>query len=362
MNLYNESPDLYRTINTDGIIVACNKSYAKSLGYSKKEVIGKSIFEHVAEESLLELRESFDTWKEKGTVCNMEISLRGKDGSAFPVLLSAINLYDENENLVGSNTVIRDITKFKKQLEGKDALIRMQFQEIKELDKAKDEFASMITRELKTPLVPIKSYVDMLLSGRFGALNEEQRERLEEVKLSTNSLLRIVSDFSYVMKIELGQLELSKEVHDLSEIIDDVVTNMKPAAEKRNISITADLQENILCSCNKTAIEQVLTNLVVNAVNYSKENGKIHIKLGSENSYAKVVVKDNGVGIKRDMLDKIFVKLYQINTSLVREGGGIGLGLSVCKGIIEGHDGKIWAESKGLGQGTEIHIILPLEK
>lgn len=109
-SLYEGSPDMYRTINTEGIIIDCNEAYAKNLGYTKKEVVGGSIFEHVIDRDLNAMRESFETWLETGSVTNREVWFKKKDGTAFPALISATTIYDDTGAIVGSNTIIRDIT------------------------------------------------------------------------------------------------------------------------------------------------------------------------------------------------------------------------------------------------------------
>ncbi len=113
-SLYEGSPDMYRTINTEGIIIDCNNAYVKNLGYTKKEVIGGSIFDHVIDRDLNSMRESFETWLETGSVKNREIWFQRKDGTAFPALISATSIYDDAGELVGSNTIIRDITEIQR--------------------------------------------------------------------------------------------------------------------------------------------------------------------------------------------------------------------------------------------------------
>ncbi len=125
--------------------------------------------------------------------------------------------------------------------------------------------------------------------------------------------------------------------------------------------MSTQLQPDLFCMCDSMRIEQVIHNLLSNAIDFCpKENGQISIVLHAEEENAKIIVKDNGVGISENKLDQIFVKFYQIDTSVTREHGGSGLGLVVCKGIIEAHGGKIWAESEGAGKGSEIHMLLPL--
>jgi len=364
VDLYEDSPDLYRTIDAHGMILDCNNAYATRLGYSKDELIGKSIFEHSPEENLADIENSFDMWKKTGQVRNKEIWLKCKDGTVFPGLLSANNLYNENNKLIGSNTVIRDITKiyeYRKRLEESQNHIQSQFNELKKLDDAKNDFLAMITHELKTPLVPIKSYIEMILTEKFGPLNDVQKDKLGIVYSSTGYILKLVTDLLDAQKIELGQLKLTKSICNLTEIVDTTVEKMKEEIEKNGMSVTTKLENHIFCSCDPVRIEQVLINLLVNAVKFSTVgSGKISITLYKENNQAGIIIKDNGIGVAPNKLEKIFVKFYQIDASPTREYGGTGLGLSVSKGLVENHGGKIWAESEGVGKGTEIHIMLPL--
>lgn len=366
MDLYEQSPDLYRTINTDGTILDCNNAYAERLGYSKDEIIGKTIFDHSSEENLQDIKNSFDTWKKAGKVRNKEVWLKCKDGTVFPGLISANSLYDVAQKLIGSNTVIKDISEiyeYRKKLEDSRNQIQQQMLELQKLDAAKDGFLAMITHELKTPLVPIKSYLDMVLAEKLGPLTDVQKERLSIVQSSTESLLRLVSDLLDAQKIELGQLKLTKDVHNLSGIINKAIEKMRGEITKKSMSIEKNIQNDLFCLCDPIRIEQVLTNLLVNAMKFSPDgSGKILVKSYSENGNAHIIVKDNGIGIISNSLKKIFVKFYQIDASSTREYGGTGLGLSVCKGLIESHGGKIWAESEGANKGAEIHILLPLTK
>ncbi|MGY5146703.1 MAG: PAS domain-containing sensor histidine kinase [Candidatus Nitrosopumilus sp. bin_7KS] len=360
-NLYEESPGLYRTVDTKGIIISCNKSYAKNLGYSKKEIIGKTIFDHTAEKSLSTMNECFENWKSKGTSLDVEIYLERKDGSIFPVLLNAINLYDKNGKLMGSNTVLRDMTKFYDELKLKDDLILKQVEQLKKQDLQKSEFIGMVSHELKTPLVPINGYLDLILAEQYGSMNENIKSKLKIIRSSSSTLLDMISDLLDAQKMELKKLLFYKEIHNLHEIVNESISSMYPLLEKKNISIISDLQGNIACLCDKIRIKQVLTNIISNSIKYSEDGDKLHVKLNKNGSYAKIVIKDQGVGINRPKLDKIFVKFYQVDNSITREGGGTGLGLAICKGIVDNHNGKIWAESEGRGKGAEIHILLPLE-
>jgi len=363
-SLYDTSPDLMRTIDTKGVITDCNDAYATNLGYTKQQILGMSIFDHTAEESLAPMKETFDSWKSGSSITNKEVWMKRKDGTVFPALLSATTFY-EKDGEMRSNTIIKDITELynaRQKIQENESRIREQYEQLRKTDKSKEEFLTMITHELKTPLVPIQGYVDILLTDTFGKLTDAQRQRLEIIKLNSRTLSKLMTDLLDVQKIEIGQLRISKTRHSLADILSHVVENMKPTLEKYHITISTQLQPDLFCMCDSMRIEQVIHNLINNAIDFCpKENGKITIKLHDDGKNAKIIVKDNGVGISKNKLEQIFVKFYQIDTSVTREHGGSGLGLVVCKGIAEAHGGKIWAESEGTGKGAEINILLPLD-
>jgi len=362
-SLYYDSPDLCSIIDTNGVIIECNNSYLTNLGYSKSEVIGSSIFDHIAGKSKVAMLDSLESWKKNGYVKNREIWMKRKNGTAFPALVSANILYDDTGRLIGSNTVIRDISELHQvnsELENRENIIRKQNQQLKKSDKEKTEFITMITHELKTPLVPVKGYTDLLLSNKFGALDEKQRRALKTVNQSTESMIKIVSDILDVHKMELGEFQLQKKIHDPCEIVTKTIQKVKPQADNYGVVITADTEKNISCLCDEEKIQQILINLLTNSIIFRpKNNGKIHVKLCREGRFTKIIVKDNGIGIQKSKLDKIFTKFYQADLSTTREYGGVGLGLSVCKCIAELHGGKIWAKSAGTNHGAEIHLLLP---
>jgi PAS domain S-box-containing protein len=361
--LYEKTPVLKRTIDFEGRLTDCNELYTKALGYTKEEAMRSTIYDHTAERSLDDMRNEFEHWKKTYEVSRREIWLKRKDGSVFPTLLSGASLTDEHGKVIGRTVALMDLTEIhgaRKKIEESEQQIRKQYEQLQKLDSLKNDFLTMITHELKTPLVPIKGYIDILISETLGSLNPEQQKRLEIIKSSTNSLLKLVSDLLDAQKLEMGLLKMNKDIHDLSEIIRNTANRMRPNTEKKGIVISTKIEESIPFFCDNTRVEQVISNLITNSLDFCpSQGGKIDIELKDRDDGIKIVVKDNGIGIVKENLDKIFVKFYQIDTSATREHGGTGIGLSVCKGIVEGHGGKIWAESEGRNKGTEIHILLP---
>ena len=252
---------------------------------------------------------------------------------------------DEIGELVASFNIMSDTIKEKEE-------------EAKKTDIAKDEFLAMITHELKTPLVPIQGYSDILLNEHLGKLNPQQKERLSIIKSSSETLLGIISDLLDVQKLEIGQLRMKKDDSDIKDSILKSVNALAPQAEKNEIQLISNA-ENLTIYHDSERIKQVLTNLIKNAmIAVEPQKGKIEIIMEGKPSEIQISVKDNGMGIPQDKQKDLFKKFYQVDTTLTRERGGSGLGLAICRGIIENHGGKIFVESK-VGEGTKFTFTIP---
>jgi signal transduction histidine kinase len=240
--------------------------------------------------------------------------------------------------------------------------IQKKEEETKKTEIAKDEFLAMITHELKTPLVPIQGYADILLGEHLGHLNKNQKERLEVIKSSSATLLQLISDLLDAQKLELGQLKIIKHTNNLKDTISKVIILMIPLATADEINLVNHVKTDIYAYYDEERISQVLTNLIKNSFRATPKKGKVEISVEDMPNEVKISVKDNGIGLPNDALDKIFKKFYQADASSTREKGGSGLGLSICKGMIETHGGQIWVESE-FGKGaTFLFTLTKIEK
>lgn len=236
--------------------------------------------------------------------------------------------------------------------------IKEKEEEAKKTDVAKDEFLAMITHELKTPLVPIQGYSDILLSEHLGKLNDKQKERIGIIKSSSESLLSIISDLLDAQKLELGQLSMKKENINIKLTIDKAIESLKPEAAQNNIEIDSNAV-NFTINHDQERIKQVMTNLIKNSLEAIKPKpGKIEIIMENLPTEIKISIKDNGIGIPKEKQKELFKKFYQVDATLTRERGGSGLGLAICKGIIENHMGHISMESIS-NQGTTFSFTIP---
>lgn len=223
--------------------------------------------------------------------------------------------------------------------------IKEKEEEARKTDIAKDEFLAMITHELKTPLVPIQGYADLLLSEHLGKLTDKQKERLAIIKSSATSLLDIISDLLEAQKLELGQLKIKKESSSIKNTVTKAVEAMQTTADEKGVKLAVNCPDVVVLHDSERII-QVLTNLLKNALTaVKKETGAIQINVGDYPSEVKISVNDNGMGIPADKQKDLFKKFYQVDASLTRERGGSGLGLAIVKGIIETHGGKIGVQS-----------------
>lgn len=227
-------------------------------------------------------------------------------------------------------------------------------QKLKDMDRKKLEFSSMVSHELKTPLVPILGYVQMLQKDNFlGELNEKQLDAVNEIYTSTIKLQRLVGDILTTQKLDLGKLDFNDEEVSISELINGVIKEFKPSADTKKILLTHDYKGNTNIITDKDRINQVFSNLIKNAIDFVPENtGKITIGVKEDPINVEFSVRDNGSGISLINQNEIFKKFYQIDTSTSRKRSGSGLGLAICKGIIEGLGGKIWVESEENVQTT----------
>ena len=358
-NLYENSPVLQRTVNTDGIILECNEKYAKTFGYTKNEIIGKSLFEHTAEQSQKDMRDTFETWKQAGHVENKEIWFKRKDGTTFPALISANNIYDDKGKLIGSNTAIRDISeiyKARKVLEDHERQ-KIQLEELKKMDSSKEDFYMMVSKECQIPLEPIKKHIQIL--NESAKLTKKQKEAINEIQDNTLRLEQLINDIVDVQKLNSNKMEFERQQFNVTDLMNDVINSCSSMMVEKNIEFVNDTTVDSSLNSDKKRLGQVFYNLVQNAIDFvPQEAGKIEIGARNDGTSILFHVKDNGAGISENRKDSIFKKFYQVNLSLKRKYGGSGFGLVICKGIVENLGGKIWFESQE-GKGTTFYFSIP---
>ena len=236
---------------------------------------------------------------------------------------------------------------------------------LKQLDKLKDEFVSIASHELRTPLTVIRSYVELLITGKAGKLNTKQYEYLERVSASSNRLANLVNTMLDLSRIESGRIKLVKEDVDITDLVNEVVAEMKAKAEEQKIDLTVTgFDERVVLIADKERIREVMINLVGNALKYTPTGGSVGIHITLNEKEIAIAIKDTGIGISKANMCKLFKKFGIIGSEYSVKKGitSTGLGLYLSQQLVQLHGGKIWAESEGEGMGSTFTFSLPIEK
>ena len=362
--LFELSPDPIRISTLDLKTIEVNQSFLDKFGYSREEIVGKSIFETIEEDSRKIVESVLEKLRSGGHVENIEMMYHKKDGTKIPVLLSLSLSHDQEGKPSGYIATIKDVSEIyetRKKLRESEEKILNQYLKLKQIDELKDEFASMISHELTTPLFPIKFHTEMLKDPNiFGKLNKEQLNSINEIYENSVKLDKLISDILDVQKLEQNGLKFAKMDFKVDEFMSKIYDNSEAMMKNKSIRFENTTKDKITINSDPGRLEQVLSNLIKNAVDFVPEKtGEIEIgaKMDRDN-YVKFYVKDNGMGIPKEKQGNLFKKFYQIDTSVKRRHRGSGLGLSICKGIIEGLGGKIWIESTE-GLGTIAYFTVP---
>ncbi len=331
----------------NGCITFVNDSFLKMWEYENDEkIIGQPIVKF---------------WKSKGKFVEVMDSLINKGGwvgelqaerkndTVFYAQLSATTVIDDHKEPLCMMASFVDVTERKKAE-----------QKIKESERAKAEFMNIAAHELKTPIIPLKGYLEMLLWDEN--IDEEKRKWLKICLRNTSTLIFLINDILDVARLESNNLKISKEKTDLKELINGVIQDMKPMAEDKKLVLNKNVSNDFLTvEVDKRRISQVLRNLINNAIKCTDE-GKVEVKAKKEDEKVWVSVEDTGIGIKKEDISKLFKKFSQLGEAETRKVEGTGLGLYICKGIMDQHHGEIWAESSGLGKGSTFCFTLPVKK
>ncbi|HOV78461.1 MAG TPA: ATP-binding protein [Bacillota bacterium] len=231
--------------------------------------------------------------------------------------------------------------------------------ERKMLEEMRSEFVANVSHELRTPLTSIKGFAETLIDG---ALEDPQvtRHFLEIINTETDRLSRLIDELLNLSRIESGKALPNLQSLKIRELVDKAVAILQPRAKKKNIAIELDIPDNLpMVQADSDMINQVLINLIENAVSYTQPGGLVNIRASVYEDQIRVEVQDNGIGIPPENLSRIFERFYRVDKARSRELGGTGLGLSIVKHIIEAHHGRVEVESKA-GAGSTFSFNLPL--
>lgn len=337
------SDDAIISKTLQGIITSWNKGAERIFGYKEQEVIGKHISIIIPPERMSEETNIINQLKAGNTLDHFQTIRVGKSGNPIHISLTVSPVKDSAGNIIGASKIARDITR-EKEAEAT----------IKQLSRKKDEFIAMASHELKTPLTSMNGYLQLL--GK--RVIESNRPFLDKTIRQLDKLNALVNDLFDISKIQAGKLQLTFEEFDLSLLVREI---LDPIMESNpTYQFHTELDDEVYMEGDRMRIEQVVTNLVVNAIKYSPEGSTVKIVLKRAGDELRFVVEDQGIGIHPEHLPHIFSQFFRVQGP-DKKISGLGLGLFITKEIIERHDGKIWAESD-LGKGSRFFFTLPLKQ
>jgi len=354
-------PDIIYSLNSKGEIVSINKTGTELLGHTEEELLGAYFSKVIFKEDLNKCATSFNELKtgKRNITRGLKFRLVTKQGKIIHSELNAKATYDEDGNLVKTEGVIRDVSLLEEtmiELDKSRKELEKAYEELKNLDKMKADFLEMAAHELRTPIVAIKIYMDLIKDEKLGRINKKQKEKIGIVSKNIGQLTKIINEMIDVSRIESGKLDIRKRYISISELVKMVVDDVKTMADEKGQTIMTEIPASLPGVLGDVdLVFKAFMNLLTNAINYTPKNGSITVKVQDEERNIHIIVQDNGIGIPEEELEKIFDKFYTGSSS---EHKGIGLGLTIVKGIVEQHNGKIWAESI-TGKGSTFHVLLP---
>ncbi len=335
--------DAVITTNVDGNIIFMNKVAENLTGWRNSEVAGKrleSVFNIANERTKKKVGNPVKKVMKKNKIvglANHTVLIR-KDGRFMPIDDSAAPIRDTSGNLIGVILIFRDVTQ-KRQLEQK-----------------KDDFVSIASHELRTPVTSIKLFTQFLKKKLSKNKDKEMVKILENVDGQVKKLTDLINDLLDLSKMQSKKPNYKKQMLSIDNLARETIKNLRQIYPSHDFILEGSVGKKV--HADRDRIRQVLVNLISNAVKYSNGNKKVLIKLEKSESNIIVGIQDFGTGIPSDQLDKIFDRFYQVGTRKSKSNPGLGLGLYISSEIIKGHKGKIWVDSR-VGEGSTFQFSLP---
>lgn len=350
---FQNSPDIMViTTFPEGVIIDINSRISKIADFSQPEFIGKTTVELNFWGNLEDRNSYLERLYQVGSIVNFETTFRKKSGTSFTGLISGEIIQLKNEKYV--LTVIHDITE-RKEMEER---LKENEARLRELNATKDKFFSIISHDLKSPFNSILGLSDLLIEQ----IQEKNFDDIEEyagiIRDSSQRAMDLLLNLLEWSRSQTGRMEFSPEYAKLSTLINEAIELLDDSAQQKSITIHRELPRKMIAFVDKAMISTILRNLISNAIKFTHPHGQIVISNELKNEELIVAVSDNGVGIKKERINKLF-RIDENQSSLgTQNEKGTGLGLVLCKEFIEKHGGRIWVESE-LGKGSKFYFAIP---
>jgi PAS domain S-box-containing protein len=343
-------------------ILYANRNYYVKSGKKERDVVGERL-DRVFSQMLIEktridekIRRVFET----GIAFSGE-QLRYPGGLFFFYKIHPLKEPDMSiRKVVLLMEDITELTRLEEELRDSYVKLENAYAELKEEDEAKSDFISTASHELRTPLTVINSYLEMFEEGMLGELSGNQNEKLGIIRTQTDNMIKLVEDMLDTLRLESRKFKIEKFSLKLDDVAKSAVDEVSRLGDLKEHTISLKINGELpKIRGDRQRIKQVFGNLLTNAIKYTREGGKINVELTNENGHLLVSISDNGIGIKETEHEKIFEKFYTVSgKSLTRESERMGLGLTIARGIVEAHGGRIWVKSS-LNRGSTFYFTLP---
>jgi PAS domain S-box-containing protein len=353
--------------DAEGLVTVLNPVAQALTGWSESDALGQpidSLFRTIDERTRKPLAGIWDrVLRANGTVTlSGHAVLLSRDGREIPVSDTAAPMRTADGALVGMVVVFRDVTVEREAERHRAALLEGEQNAryaAEALNRAKDEFVATVSHELRTPLNAIFGWVAML---KTGTLDEARQARaLEVIERNTQAQTQLVEDLLDMARAIRGTVHLELQQVDVAGVLEAAVDSVKPAADRRGVSMTVTCAPALaLVSGDPSRLQQVIWNLLANAIKFSEPGGEVHVRLTNESDYAVLRIRDTGGGIDPEFLPHVFDRFRQERSDVTREHAGLGIGLSLVRHLAELHGGTVTAESQGKNQGSTFTVRLPL--
>jgi len=342
------SEDAIISKTLEGIILSWNAGAERMFGYLSAEAIGQPVTLIVPSDRLEEEHMILERLRRGERIEQFGTVRVCRDGRPIDVSVTISPVRDAANRIIAASNVIRDVTR-QKQAD----------QALREADRRKDEFLATLAHELRNPLAPIRNSLHILqLAAGSDPAVEQVREMMDR---QVNQMVRLVDDLMEVSRITRGKIDLHKDRVELASVIQSAVETSQPLIEAAGHRLELAIpSEPLTLEADPVRLGQVFANLLNNAAKYTPEGGRIWLALRREGSDAVVSVRDNGIGIAADMLPRAFEMFTQIDGSHRLSQGGLGIGLTLVRRLVDMHGGTVSASSEGLGKGSEFIVRLPL--
>lgn len=355
--LFEQSPIGMALVNHEtGDFLEVNNSILKATGYTKEEFLKLSYWDITPREYEAQETKQLQELNETGKFGPNEKEYIRKDGTRYPLSISGALYTDTNGQKVVWG-IIEDITERK----GAELTINRQNDELRKLNADKDHFMQILAHDLRNPFNALMGISDIAMKEIQELDKEKIAEYLKIINQTAHKTYNLLDDLLIWSKSQSGLLSFHPQEYSLIDIFNDIVELNQEMANDKNITINCIVSKKIKVFADKSMLKTVLRNLISNAIKYTNTRGEINIFAENDTNQVIISVSDNGVGISKENISKLFDISYQNTTKGTKGESGTGLGLLLCKEFVEKHDGKIWVESE-LERGSTFKFTLPLKK